>query len=146
MTTTLIAVLTLVATFLSGNAQRVAAIVTFGIAAHYGLDSQLVEYGYFVRFGIAATFDAMTICAILKLCDLDRCATNAIRLLSVIMLVNILTGLSDSMGFDIYEAYYQVALTLYALLIVSIGALSNDRANPLSELGGVFNRLRSLRS
>lgn len=146
MTIVIISAFALAALFLSGNGQRLAAIVAFMLAMHFGIDNLMVDYGYFERFGIAATFDAITIGLIAKTCEQDRATVCAVRILIMIMLTNLLTGLTDWLGFDIYETYYQLALTQYALLIVSIGVLNDGRANFVHQLGSLFGRLRPVRA
>jgi hypothetical protein len=138
----LIAAYGLAAVLMSGNAQRLAALVAVMLSLHFGIDAQLANEGYLMRFSIAATFNALTIGAIVRWCELDDGVMMTVKILATILMLNIATGLSDTFGLDIFDLYYQAAIALYSLLIVSIG-VSDGRANSLFELGGVFNRLRA---
>jgi hypothetical protein len=92
-----------------------------------------------MSFIIAASFNAFTIAAIVRF--VGYCGYT-VKALFAVMLLNIFTGLSDSFGIDVFEAYQGAAIGMYIALIVSIG-VGDGRNSSLYELGGVFNRLRS---
>lgn len=135
----LIAAFVVFALIASGNAKKAYFIVAMMLSAHFAIDSHM-QADYMTHFIIAASFNALTICAITSYAGGCK---YTVKTLFAVMLLNIFMGLSDSFNIDVFEAYKSAAIGMYIMLIVSIG-VGDGRTNSLFELGGVFNRLRSV--
>lgn len=135
--TLLVGLYTLAVIFLSGNAKRVAAIVAFMLFGHALIDSHLTQSGSLISYAVAATFNALNLWLLTKLCDLDSIVDDAVKIITSIMVINITCGLAEHYGNDIFNIYSQLATALYALLIINIGVSSHARTDSVSELGSL---------
>ena len=136
---TLIAAFVVFALIAKDESRKAYFIVALMLAAHFAIDTHLVNADYMTHFIIAASFNALTICALMRF--VGNCKYT-VKTLFAVMLLNLITGLSDTIGIDVFTAYQSAAIGMYIMLIVSIG-VGDGRNNSIFELGGLSHRLRS---
>jgi hypothetical protein len=128
-----------IATITRGVQSNVAVFISLIMGSHLVVD-WFIPDTYMLRFGLAATFDAITLIYLLRHTLNENMAIKDIALLFFIsMLVNIFMGISDTLGVDAYSAYYSFSILLHTLILIMVFLDADNGDNTLCKLVNIPN-------